>query len=176
MPITATLAAASPFLLKYLLLASTASATASPALALTIGNAANAVTPDLRTDALTGRVNGGGVYSPLLAIMRARIDGYLPSGFAAAALTQAQARSLLASEAAGAFLLDDPHEISAEMDIYCRGVQGIGAGGVAGRVWSIDASVDASGDPVAVIRAASGLGQASSRAMLTIRCRHTIDF
>ena len=170
MPITAQLAAAGPHLLKYLLTQSVASATASPLVALTFTNQANQATPDLRTDATTGRTNAGVTSAPLLGILRSRIDGFPMEGIAAAAQTQAQARARLASDQVGA-LLTDPHALSAELFVTPRGDAGVTS-------WSADASVDASGDPVVVVRTRtipSTLPVANRRAILTIRCRHTIN-
>lgn len=180
MPILVQLSAAGPHLLKYLLTTSVVSEGASPLLALTLGNDANAATPDLRTDALTGRTNGAGGLTPLLAIMRVRVDGYLPWALAAGALTQAQARALLlaneaSAAAAAAAPHNDGHAVSAEAFITPRGVQGP-------TTWAVDASVDASGDPVLVVRTRkhvgpfTGAGNSVNRfAVLTIRCRHTIN-
>lgn len=182
MAITVQLAAATPFLLKYLLTHSVASASMSPTDVVQISNNANAVTPDLRTDAATGRTNGGGAVSPLLAIMRARVDGLVGQGFAAAALTQVQARAWLMSGAGSAAgipngLRAESHSISAECFITPRSDPG-------GRRWSVDASIDASGDPVLLVRVAclsgsvlggAGLGPVGARALLTIRCRHTFN-
>ena len=172
MPITAVLTVASPHMLRYLLLASTASATASPELALTIGNDA-AATPDLRTDATTGRTNGQVASAPLLSIIRSRIDGIPLEGVAAGVLTQNLARGRLNSDNSGPGSAE-PHNLSAEMYIAPRGVTGRLAGNTGPRQWTCDASVDVSGDPVAVVRAVSGIGQGSSRAILTIRARHSM--
>ena len=174
--ITAQLAAASPHLLKYLLVHSVASASMSPTDVFTFTNQANQATPDLRTDATTGRTNARTASAPLLTIMRIRLDGDPLAGSAAAAQSQGQARARLASDQVGG-LLTEPHQLSAELFITPRSDPG-------GRFWTADASVDASGDPIVIVRVqclsgsvlgGAGLGPVGARAMLTIRCRHTAD-
>ena len=140
----------------------------------TFTNQVNQATPDLLTDALTGRTNGGGIAAPLLAIMRARRDGFLPQQFAAANLTQDQARAWLMSHGVVGGLIADSHAISAECFFTSRGDPG-------SLNWGVDASIAASGDPVLLVRSRQGGpfvaagNTVTNRTILTIRCRHTVD-
>ena len=117
--------------------------------AVTIPNDAG-VSPDLQTDA------EGGI---LKAMMRARVNGY--GAFAAAALTQANARALLLS--------DDPANTFGTDNIArarCFLTTTIGLAN-----WGVDANVDGAGDPVlAVTKAATAAGTA----ILYIQAGHTM--
>jgi hypothetical protein len=116
----------------------------------TIPNDAGA-TPDLRTDALTGMAEApegsiGG--SGMLQIMRARLDGYGP--LPAAALTQAQARALLAGRSLGV-----PGNALGALLIgrcYLHAQPRLGQA-----AWRLDANVDAQGDAVVEVRSQVGV-------------------
>lgn len=117
--------------------------------AVTIPNDAG-VSPDLQTDAT------GGI---LKAMMRARVNGY--GAFAAAALTQAQARALLQS--------NDPTSVFGTSNIMRARTWLTTTTGLAN--WSVDANVDGGGDPVlAVTKAATAAGTA----ILYIQAGHTM--
>lgn len=100
---------------------------------VTIANDGGA-TPDLLTDSLPG---------PLKQIMRARLDGI--GTIAAGALTQAQARALLLSDAQAANVGNNrvPRAV-------CR-LTSRAADGAA----SVDANVDGDGDPVVAVTVAA---------------------
>jgi hypothetical protein len=160
--ITAILLSATPERLLYQL---TRDAVADGNNALTIPNDGGA-TPDLLTDALTGLADSSGP-GPLLAIIRARLDGYGP--IAAGALTQAQARALLASDDAGRAVLVSRLIGRCIMRITPRGAT---AAADMNGYWNVDANVDGQGDPVVAIAGPSD-GASAQLAILEIRFRHS---
>lgn len=159
MPIVAVLLSATPMRLLYQL---------SGDGALTIPNDGGA-SPDLLTDAIAGAASGpmaGAGGSPLLAIMRARLDGYGP--IPAGALNQAQARALLQSEDAARAVL-----VSLAVGrCFCRITpRGAAAAADLNSHWTVDANVDGGGDPVlAIVATAGGSAQV---AILEIIFRHS---
>lgn len=161
MTITATLLSATPLRLLYNLARDGAGGSS-----LTIANDGGA-TPDLLTDAITGAASmAGGGGSPILAIMRARLDGYGP--IPAGALTQAQARALLMS--------DDPTRAVLVSNKIGRCVcritpRGATAAADLNSNWTVDANVDGGGDPVVVVGAAAG--GSTQNAILEIIFRHS---
>jgi hypothetical protein len=129
---------------------------------VTIPNAGGA-SPDLRTDALSATTPGAGG-SPMLALIRARLDGYgpLPAGVA---LTQAQARALLASDDPTRAVLVSPLIGRA----VCRMTQRSAAVAELVGIWTVDVNVNGSGDPVVFV----SYGFSVAVGLLEILYRHT---
>jgi hypothetical protein len=163
MTITAALLSATPLRLLYQLTRDTGVGST-----FNLPNAGG-VSPDLRTDALAGATGGpmsGAGGSPMLAIMRARLDGFGP--LPAAALTQAQARALLQS--------DDPTRVVLVSRYIGRCVCRITSRGATAAAdmntqWLVDANVDGDGDPILNIGAETG-GVTAEIAILEIIFRH----
>jgi hypothetical protein len=154
MALTAQLVESTPYRLRYLLTNDGVDSSPSdPDVdgSVTIPNDAG-VTPDLRTDASPGHLD---------RIINVRLNGYgpLPAG----AITQAQARALLASQdAAGAVLTND---------LVGRAVCEVQ--GRTGRLtWAVDVDVDVQGDPVVIVRSSVGV---AGTGYLDIHFRHTYD-
>lgn len=117
--------------------------------AVTIPNDAGA-SPDLQTDA------EGGV---LKAMMQARVNGY--GAFAAAALTQANARALLLS--------NDPSNTFGTDNVVRARCWLTTTVGLAN--WGVDANVDGGGDPTLVVTKAA---TAAGTAILYIQAGHSM--
>lgn len=132
MATTAALVFSSPNVLRYLL---TADAMGG---AVTIPNDAGA-SPDLQTDASPG---------PLKRMFQARLTGYgtIPAG----ALTQAQARSIVAGDNTGASC--------GNSNIQRGKIQVVDRTGTT--EWIIDVNVDGAGDPVIAVTATAAAGTA----------------
>ncbi len=157
MAITPSLIDRTPNRLRYLLTITAVSPAAQQNLVL--ANAGGA-TPDLLTDATLGMGSaviaaagqtpspaGAPSRGPLLAIIRARLDGYGP--LAAGALNQTQARALLDSWEAAV----PPVVISSEMVGRAQMSIRVVSGATAGLSIGVDANVDGDGDPIVDIEA-----------------------
>jgi hypothetical protein len=155
MAITFVLVENTPYRLRYL--ATQDGVISSPPVAAdgfnTIPNDAGG-TPDLRTDSAPFN-------SALHRIMRARLEAYPP--LPAGALTQAQARALLASDDAAGAVLTNQNISRCEIRVTGR------TGAVQ---WAVDANVDGQGDPVVEVRSETGT---AATAYVDIVQRHSYD-
>lgn len=179
MAITAALVESTPYLLKYLLTAASSSTSASAATAantvFTFTNAFSA-TPDLATDSANDRQAQGP--NTMQAIMNARRRGY-GSIAAGATVTQAQARALLMSRDPSNATLNTQNMMACEMSIepvFATPANGTNPG-LKPPFWMVDASVDASTNPIVKVRLSYPNGTlAAMTGLLTIRVRHSYDF
>lgn len=127
MAITVTLVEATSNRLRYLAVQDGAAG-----VAFTIPNDAG-VSPDLQTD-IAGAQGAAG---PLTQIINVRTRGFPP--LPAAAINQAQARALLASDDAAGAVLTNANVGRCRLSVTPRD---------AAAAWGVDANVDGGGDPV----------------------------
>ena len=118
------------------------------------------LTPDLRTDAATAAVPGGGSI-PINDILRVRLNGYGP--IAAGAITQGQARGLMNSQDPGLGELTNLLILGCVTTIVPMN---------AAFAWAADWNVDGQGDPVCEVRSQTGT---AGYALLDIKYRHSED-
>lgn len=123
------------------------------------------VTPDLRTDSLTGQGADGAGGLPINNIMRVRLWGYGP--IAAGAINQDQARALCNSEEA-----DPAAPVVNTNALRGRCVTKLAPRTGQGVDWAVDWNVDAQGDPDCEVRSTTGV---AASCYIDIHFRHSYD-
>lgn len=161
MAVTFALVEATPFRLRYLVTRDTEPPGAALPGEVPPGNLGTlpndgGPSPDLLTDLDASR-------GPLRSIIRARLDGIgtIPPG----ALTQGQARAILLSDGT----------VSVGNDLVPRAIVTIEprTTDTGESAWTVDASVDAQGDPILIVTGAGGI--ANRLCYLDIHARHSLD-